>query len=286
MICDWDAYIHLLPLWLRNDVDKLGRDQLQELRLRVGYPAELVLNCRCIYLNRPIADIDIQFVINTASRYSPWTADSLQHGYITAAGGHRIGVCGSVVTENGSTVIMKSVNMICMRVARDIRNVSQGINTTNHSVLIIGRPGCGKTTLLRDLIRRESALKIGSVSVIDERCELFPIANGKHCFEAGSNTDVLSGVGKKQGVEMLLRCMNPNVIAMDEITSYSDCEAVISAGWCGVRLFATAHAGSRTELLLRPVYKQILDSKLFDTLVVMHPDKSWSVEGMFEKCTV
>jgi len=91
---------------------------------------------------------------------------------------------------------------------------------------------------------------------------------------------VLSGCGKAAGVEMLLRTMNPAVIAVDEITAASDCEALLHAGWCGVQLLATAHAGSRRELFTRPVYKPLIQSGLFQNLIIIQQDKSWTLERM------
>lgn len=284
MMCAWDAYIAILPIWMRDEVDKYGAKSLQELRLRVGCFPELILfSCR-MHLDRIVTENDIQFIINAASKYSPWTSNTLRNGYITAAGGHRIGVCGMYAMECGQAMVMQTAHMLCLRVARDFSNISTGINMQDRSVLIIGRPGCGKTTLLRDLIRRESQRGKGSVGVVDERCEIFPIAHGMHCFDPGGNTDVLSGVEKKHGIEMLLRCMNPEVIAVDEITSKSDCDAVLEAGWCGVRLFATAHAGNVEELYRRPIYKPLVTSGLFNLLVCIQPDKSWKIEGMTAKC--
>ena len=72
--------------------------------------------------------------------------------------------------------------------------------------------------------------------------------------------------------------MNPDYVAVDEITAEYDCEGLLHAGWCGVAVLATAHAGNKEELYKRPMYKPLLESGLFDTLVVMHPDKSFHVE--------
>ena len=286
MICAWDMYIALLPPWMREDVDKYGKNTLKELRLRIGCYPQLILKGNSVCLERKITVNDIRFVINAASNYSPWSADTMKNGYITAAGGHRIGVCGDVIADNGSICGIRTANMLCVRVARSFQNISNGIDIVDHSVLIIGRPGSGKTTLLRDLIHRMSQQAQRCVGVVDERCEIFPITQGRHCFAPGDNTDVLSGVRKKHGVEMLLRCMNPDVIAVDEITSEYDCEAVLHAGWCGVRLFATAHAGNREELCKRPVYQPLIQSGLFDTLIIMQSDMRWKVERMTMECTV
>jgi stage III sporulation protein AA len=118
----------------------------------------------------------------------------------------------------------------------------------------------------------------GSVGVVDERGELFPSFQGASCFPPGSRTDVLTGAPKGQGIEMLLRTMNPTTIAVDEITAAEDCISLLHALWCGVDMLATAHAGSIRDLLKRPVYKPLVDSRVFSTVLVMQPDKTWREE--------
>jgi stage III sporulation protein AA len=91
---------------------------------------------------------------------------------------------------------------------------------------------------------------------------------------------VLTGCDKPHGIEILLRTMGPGCIAVDEITAEADCEALIQAGWCGVKLFATAHAADKRDLLSRPIYRRLVESGVFDTLLTMQPDKSWHRERM------
>ena len=165
-----------------------------------------------------------------------------------------------------------------MRVARDFSGIGNGIPIDGRSVLIIGKPGSGKTTLLRDLIRRYSDESVGHISVVDERSELFPASGGKLCFPPGNSTDILSGCPKRIGITNVLRAMGPSCIAVDEITQEEDCQALYQAAWSGVSIFATAHAGSRHDLLSRPVYRPILERSLFDILVILQPDKSWKME--------
>jgi stage III sporulation protein AA len=143
------------------------------------------------------------------------------------------------------------------------------------SVLILGPPGSGKTTLLRDLIRIVSDRGTGSVSVVDERGELFP---READFDRGKQTDVLTGCDKASGIDMVLRTMGPRYVAVDEITNQNDCQALIRAGWCGVKLMATAHATDLADLRQRPVYRPLIQTGIFDTVVVLKPDKSWRVE--------
>ena len=167
----------------------------------------------------------------------------------------------------------------------------QGAGKTTHagklagisdSMLLIGPPGSGKTTLLRDLIRMKGCEGDGCVAVVDEREELFPHFKGQACFDPGIHTDVLSGCPKSDGIDALLRSMNPSWIAVDEITREADCNSLLKAGWCGVRFIVTAHAGSVKDLLSRPVYRPLIINKLFDSVVVLRRDKSWTLERMHE----
>ena len=276
MNCNWSAFMAVLPSWMRNEVDKY-QDDLLELRLRLGLPAELITAKRIIHLNQIITIRDLEFCVNSASQYSPWSAKTSSNGYITIDGGHRVGICGHTAGE-GRALAFRNITSLCIRVAREFANISKDLWNLPGSILVIGRPGCGKTTLLRDIIVQRSNHTCGQVGVVDERGEIFPFAKGKPCFETGVRTDILTGCDKLSGVEMLIRNMTPTTIAMDEITAAEDCKALIHAGWCGIDLIATAHAGSCEDLFSRPVYKPIIDSRLFSHLVTMQPDKTWTVE--------
>ena len=278
MRCPWQELLNLLPMWMRADVDRLGAEELQELRLRSGQPPELVLGPKVLRLTKPVLSSDLNFVINTASEYSPWSAATAANGYITAPGGHRVGLCGEAVLSHGIMTGIRNVHSLCIRIARDFPGISTNAAPYDRSVLIIGRPGSGKTTFLRDMVRARADAGPGSVCVVDERGELFPLSNGNYCFQTGQRTDILSYCPKKYGVISVLRTMGPSCIAVDEITQQEDCEALLHAGWSGVSLLATAHAGNREDLFRRPVYKKVLQSGLFDTLISMRPDKTWKAE--------
>ena len=278
MICQWQEFLKLLPHDLQQAVDKEYSRELLELRLRIGQRPELILRNRSVWFDKKTDMQDLRFIINAVSQYSPWSARTMSNGYITANGGHRIGICGDVIVRDGTISGIRDISSLCLRVARSFRGISG--DRLNGSVLIIGKPGSGKTTLLRDLIRQRSEKVAGSVCVVDERFELFPLVQGKFCFDPGPCTDILSGCNKADGVIMLLRSMCPSSIAVDEITAPEDCDALLKAGWCGVKLLATAHASDKNDLLHRPVYNSIISNRLFDTLVIMQPDKSWRAERM------
>ncbi len=274
MRCAWKELLGILPPAMRQEADRLGRDSLQELRVRAGERVELVLSGRSRFLERVASEEDIQFMVNAASRYSPWSAATVASGYITAPGGHRIGICGECTAADGRVTGICRARSLCIRVAREFPGIGDKA-PTGGSLLILGPPGSGKTTLLRELIRVRSGLGAGSIAVVDERGELFPPP-----FSPGPRTDVLTGCAKAQGVDMVLKTMGPACIAVDEITSAADCAALLSAGWCGVTLLATAHASSCADLQRRAVYRPLAESGLFPTVLVLQRDKSWRAERM------
>lgn len=280
MRCAWSAYINLLPLWMREPVDRSGREVLLELRLRIGLPPELMTIHGSKWLSRNVVRDDLSFCINAASQYSPWAYDTTSFGYITAPGGHRIGLCGVISGTADRITGIREPTSLCLRVARDFPGISGTLAEEPGSILIIGKPGSGKTTLLRDMIRKKSEHYPGSICVVDEKGEIFPSIGPSFCFPIGRRTDVMTGCRKTDGIDMVLRNMSPDTIAVDEITAQEDCSALIHAGWCGVKLMATAHAESRKDLYARPIYRPVVDSGVFDTLVILQSDKSWRLERM------
>ena len=255
-------------------MDNRCSDTLQELRLRLGIPPQLVRRNTTEWLNRNITASELNFCINAASRYSPWTAQTASQGYITVRGGHRIGICGTVVTRDGTVTGIQSVRSVCIRVARDFPGIAARFGCRSGSILIIGPPGSGKTTLLRDLIRQISQSEC--ICVVDERGELFPDG----FFEGCKSLDVLSGCPKRIGIDTLLRTMSPKTIAVDEITAADDCTALLKACWCGVRLIATAHAATMSDLRSRHLYKPLVSEKIFEHVLIMQHDKTIHEERM------
>lgn len=271
MKCAWEQLIGILPAWLSCEVDKYGKQEVQEIRLRIGQVPELALGRGSLWLDRIVSRDDLNHIINIASRYSPWASETLAQGFLTAAGGHRIGVCGDAAVNNGTILGIRKLHSVCIRVARDFPGIAQKASGLQGSILLIGPPGSGKTTLLRDMAR--TAAQKETVCVVDERGELFPEG-----IQRGKRMDVLTGCSKKNGIDSLLRTMGPSCIVVDEITTESDCEALIRAGWCGVRLLATAHASSVADLTSRPIYKSLISCKLFDHILVLDRNKMWRKE--------
>ena len=241
--------------------------ETKELRLRLGQKPRLDFR----ELEGAVTGEELRYIINAASRYSPWSAKSIGEGYLTAPGGHRIGLCG-----DGAGETLREVSSLCIRIARDYGGIAAGLPMEGN-LLILGAPGTGKTTLLRDYIRQRA--RRSAVAVVDERREIFPEG-----FDRSGNLDVLSGVAKGRGMDMVLRSMSPQLIALDEITCAEDCAALIRAAWCGVDLVATAHAGSLKDLRERQVYRPLLDTMLFSQVAVLDNHQSWHIREVTPCC--
>lgn len=287
LISRYDNALMLLPPNMRMNARKLKREdrkRVEEIRLRHGKKPTVLINGKETEVqDEAVTYQDILSVIETATRASFHThSDAIKRGYITAPGGYRIGICGTVRNEGGANFGYSSFSSLNIRISRETFGCSDEIvfrlisNEAFASTLILSPPGFGKTTLLRDLIRNlsdgvpEKGISSHRVSVCDERSEIAGgFENGLQMI-LGSHTDILEGCAKADGIMMLLRSMNPQIIALDEITSAEDIDAIEMASYCGVSFLATAHAFSEEDLFSRPLYRKLLSLGVFKNFVFIN----------------
>ena len=270
-----------LPVRLRREALSLPREEqgrAEELRLRAGWPLAAVFPEGERPLGGPpVGGEELEQLLEIASRASVHAVlDQVRQGYLTLEGGHRIGLCGTAVCRAGEVQALRGLSSANLRVARQIPGaaapVLDGLCPGGRltDTLILSPPGLGKTTLLRDLIRRVAQgegcepLRVG---LADERGEVAALHGGRPQLDVGRRTDVVEGCPKAQGLMLLLRAMNPQVLAVDEITAPEDVRALALAAGCGVTLLATAHAGGREDLARRPLYRPLLEEGLFRRMV-------------------
>lgn len=276
--------VEVLPLPLRAlvlAVDERLTACVEEVRLRRGHIPTLVLpeGERPVPSAEPVDGELLARVVELAGRWSVHTVlEQLRRGYLTVAGGHRLGLCGTAVVEEGRIQALRDLSGINLRIARQRKGVAAetarrlcGAERVPNT-LILAPPGAGKTTLLRDLIRCLSTGEGGKalrVAVADERGELAALYGGQACMDLGERTDVMDGCPKALAIPILLRGMNPQVIAVDEITEQEDLLAMEQAVGCGVSLLATAHGCGMADLERRALYRELMARRIFEWLVTI-----------------
>ena len=271
----YEKALGLLPRRLLTECSDIPSSEAEEFRLRAGRRATLLIGGTETPISSvPVDTSDIDSVIERATNASVHTAQSsIAKGFINCSGGIRIGLCGTGIIDKDKVTGMRGISSLAIRIPHEIRGCGQAAidkvkADTVGSVLILSPPGYGKTTFLRECIRQLSDSG-KRVSVADERGELAAVHRGVPQFDLGKASDIMSDVPKAQAVMMLLRAMNPQIIAMDEISSPEDVEAAETASGCGVRLIATAHAADKSELYRRPVSKRLLELGVFKNAVVI-----------------
>ncbi|MCI9467893.1 MAG: AAA family ATPase [Oscillospiraceae bacterium] len=250
------------------------QEKIEELRVTRDKPLSVKTNEgeRLLCQNRPITARDIDHIVLSATGGSYHSAaETIKQGYITVKGGSRIGLCGEGAMRGGQNETLRYISSLCIRIPRPALGCADTIFPTLCAdqflnTLIISPPGMGKTTLLRELVRKLSASGY-RVSLADERGELASMYQGVPQFDLGPRTDVISNVTKCQAAIMMIRSMAPDILAMDEITATADLPAILEAAGCGVSLLATVHGSGASDLKQKKMFRELFSYDIFQKAV-------------------
>ncbi len=263
-----------------QSIDEQSLENLQEIRLRAGRPLAVSIAGREHFVTLAgrltaypeqavtVLRMEVQETFRALCEYSVYSySQELREGYITLKGGARAGIAGTAVYEDFRLKSMRDISSICLRIPRQVRNcadalIRQTVARSDGGLIVFGRAGSGKTTILRDMCRILGGRY--RVSLIDTRCEIAGTLHGMPQFDVGLHTDVFDGMPRGEGAVMALRAMTPEYIVCDEISTLDEAEALMQVSGCGVRIIASAHSGSIEDAMRRKCIKLLAGAGVFE----------------------
>lgn len=295
--------LNVLPRSVRILIHKeqLQYEHLQEIKLRVEKPLLLIYRGEELILGgqrgKPymVTKEDVREMLEYISNYSLYAYEQeMKQGFITIEGGHRVGMTGQAIIENGKVKNLKHISSVNVRMSHEVLGCADKVfpyityNRSLYHTLVISPPRCGKTTLLRDMIRQISDgnayVKGCTVGVVDERSELGGCYLGIAQNDIGMRTDILDCCPKAEGMILLIRSMAPRVLAIDEIGGEEEIRALEYAMHCGCKLIASVHGSDLEEIAERPGVKELIEQRRFERYIVLdHEGKPGTVRGIYDE---
>ena len=266
---------------IQNNISDEELEILEEIRIRNNLPLILKIGQAEKIVDYKITTEDINYIFQKICENSIYSYQKqIVNGFITVQGGNRVGIVGTAVVDQSDKIInFNYISGLNFRISRQIIGCSNQIVNEIfngcgeiYNTLIISKPGLGKTTLLRDIIRNISSgipnkFQGTNVAVIDERGEISATYKGIMQNDLGIRTDVINDIPKYIGMKMAIRTMSPKVIVADEIGNKRDSEAIKYAMCCGVKGIFTAHGNSIEDIRKNPELSDLVENKIFEKII-------------------
>ncbi len=277
-----------LPVSIGENIRTLPSEiitSLEEIRIRTGSGIRIISGGREFAVDSIPIDYDIMNrILNSLLNHSYYAyEEELAKGYITIEGGHRVGICGRAVLDRGRVHLIKDVSSVNIRCSREIVGIAEPLKSdiTDRNVLVASPPGCGKTTLLRDITRLLSSSG-RQVSVCDERSEIAGTYLGQSAYDIGPRTDILDGCPKAEGMMMLIRSMGPDVIVTDEIGTAEDAAAIEAAVCAGINIVASVHGSSYEEVAASRIGGMVRDGTFSRLIFLTNNPRTGTVKEVMK----
>ncbi|MCI9063711.1 MAG: stage III sporulation protein AA [Clostridia bacterium] len=284
-----DTILEYMPYSIREQINKYIGENIEEIRLRVRRPITLKIENTIKVLQYIVKIEEILETFEKICENSVYSyRKQICEGFITIRGGHRVGITGNCVFEDGQVQNINYISSLNFRIAREkkgcanelLKEVFDFKSNSIYNTLIVSTPGAGKTTILRDLIRQISNMGI-TCGLVDERGEIAAMYKGVPQNDIGVLTDVISNVSKSKGMNMLVRSMAPQVIACDEIGSKEDVQAINYAVCSGVKGVFTAHGSNLNELLLNTQMSKLLNDSIIEKIIILDSINKGKIKEKF-----
>lgn len=285
-----EEIIKYFPIYIQNLIRSIIAqnpeisicENVQEIRIRADRPLILKLRQGDVLLEYIVTSQDILQTVERLCENSIYAyKNQICEGFITIPGGHRVGITGSCVIENGKIINLKYISSLNIRVARQVLNCSNKIikdiinqeENTIYNTMLVSPPGKGKTTMLRDIIRKISNgmpdIKFApkTCGIVDERGEIASCFKGVPQNDVGMRTDIIENVSKSQGLQMLIRSMSPEVVACDEIGTAEDVQAIRQTMCAGVKGIFTCHGKTAEDIKKNKAISELIESKIIEKII-------------------
>ena len=270
-----DTIINVLPTAFRDYLGFVNMDDVEEIRLRVERNAILYFGPDKgeLVTDYVIKQKDLMEALEYITGFSLYAfEDDIREGFITIKGGHRVGIAGKIVREDGRIKTISNISSINIRVSHQVCGCGdelipylvKGDKVMN--TLIISPPGAGKTTLLRDVLRQLSDTYMQKISVVDERSEIASCYKGVPQNNVGIRTDVYDCCPKTEGIMLMIRAMSPNIVAVDEVGNGKDMKAIQEATGCGCKVIATIHGDTVEDVVRKAIWRSVLETNCLSVM--------------------